>query len=269
SFDLEIPSCADGDRCLGVLTFNMRHRDVPLQLHALAQGLRADLGQLPDFILCQEVVFDRPRAREHEDTAADLASLLDYEVRGTPRRSGLEGLAILSRHPFDHYAYLHLEARDGFFSGGFPRVSIMGEFQVASIGRVRVVNVHLAYRRSRNETRREQLRETLAWMADRQHEVAADVIVLGGDFNIEPQWDEFDVLEGWQDYNSDTPTLGRPGKPHRRVDYFFVAAPDRVVDSVGEGILWPDGLPTVDGAARFWVSDHLLLLHVFSLGPET
>ena len=270
-----IPSCPDGDACLSAMTFNMRHRNVPIQLEALAKGLRADVPRLPDFILCQEVVFGRPQRKGEENTAALLATLLGYHERGTARKNGMEGLAILSRHPFDHYDQRHLGSRDGFFSGGFPRVSVMGEFLVPDLGRVRVVNVHLAHRRSRHELRREQLRETLAWMADREREVPADVILLGGDFNIEPEWEELALVHDsaangdlvFADHNPRVPTSGRAGNPSRRVDYFFVAAPNRNVDSVGEAILWPHGLLTSDGTARFWLSDHLLLMHVFAIRP--
>ncbi len=69
------------------------------------------------------------------------------------------------------------------------------------------------------------------------------------------------------DHNTRVPTSGRSGNPYRRVDYFFVAAPNRTVDSMGEAILWPHGLLTSDGTARFWVSDHLLLMHVFAIRP--
>lgn len=271
-----IPACALDAGCLSVLTFNTKHRDVPIQLQAVANGLKADLLRLPDFILLQEVVFGRPRKKGHDNTAAALAELLGFECRGTAREDGTEGVAILSSHPFEHYEFKHLGARDGFLSAGFPRVSVMGEFAVAGIGRVRVVNVHLAHQQSSNDVRRAQLTETLQWMADRQSEVPADVIVLGGDFNIEPGWEEISVLKDvsatgglpFADFNSTAHTSGAVGELYRRVDYLFVASPDRTIESAGEGILWRDGVPTADGSARFWPSDHVPLLHVFTIGAE-
>ena len=269
-------SCPDGSRCLSVLSFNMQHRDSPIQLDAMAHCLRADRSPSPDFILCQEVVFGRPKRRGEENTAVLLANLLEYHSQATSRRGGSEGVAILSRYPFDHYSYKHLEAEDGFLSGGFPRVSVMGEFIVPNSGRVRVVNVHLAHRRSRHKIRREQLEETLEWIAQRERAVPADITILGGDFNIEPEWEELAVVRDpgacaglyFHDYNSRIPTSGRLGKPYRRVDYVFVAAPYRQVESVCEAPLWPQGMPTRDGSARFWISDHLPLLHVFAIGPS-
>ena len=58
----------------------------------------------------------------------------------------------------------YIGARDALLSGGFPRVSVMGEFSIQGIGRVRVVSIHLTQRLSQSEIRRQQLKETLDWM---------------------------------------------------------------------------------------------------------
>ncbi len=270
-----IPTCPGPSGCFSVLTFNMKHRDVPLQLDAAARYLKTQLPTMPDFILCQEVVFDRPKKKGADNTATVLADLLGYQARGTARDGGGEGVAILSRHPFDYYDYLHIESRDGLFSGGFPRVSVMGEFTIPD-GKIRVVNVHLTQRPSQHEIRLAQLQETLDWMAKRQREAPADVIVLGGDFNIEPQWNRLGVLTDasatggvtFVDFNSKDNTSGNVGEPWQRVDYIFVAGVNRGVSSVGEAILWREGVPTVDGSARFWPSDHWPLLHVFTVAAK-
>jgi endonuclease/exonuclease/phosphatase family metal-dependent hydrolase len=270
-----IPACGNASGgCFSVLTFNMKHRDVPLQLDAAARYLKTQFQDLPDFILCQEVVFDRPKSRGAPDTASALAEHLGYQSRGDARDGGHEGLAILSRHPFEYYDHLHLQSRDGLLSGGFPRVSVMAEFTIPD-GKVRVVNVHLTQRQSQHDIRAAQLQETLRWMDARQREVPADIIVLGGDFNIEPQWNrlpqliESSAAEGddvkFLDFNSTESTSGNVGDPRQRVDYIFIAGVDRKVSSLGEAILWREGVPTVDGAARFWPSDHLPLLHVFTV----
>jgi len=271
-----LPSCAGTGGCLRVITFNTKHRDVPVQLAAVAKRLQSDFPQPPDFILCQEVVFDRPKSKAQDNTAAALAAQLGegWHCRAVAREGGPEGVAILSPHPFEHFEHLHLKTRDAWHKAGFPRVSVMGEFQLPPIGRVRVVNVHLAHRHSAHDIRREQLRETLEWMAARQREVPADAIILGGDFNIEPGWDEWSVLKDasvnggleFHDFNSATPCSGKVGRPFQRVDYVYIAAPQRAVTSAGEAILWPHGIPTVDGASRFHPSDHLPLLQVLEIG---
>jgi len=254
------------------MTFNLKHRDVPLQLNAAARALKSQMPTPPDFILCQEVVFDRPAKKGADNTAAVLADYLGYECRGTAREGGDEGVAILSRHPFEYYDHLHIQARDALLSGGFPRVSVMGEFTIPD-GRVRVVNVHLTQRPTQHDIRDAQLRETLDWMATRQREAPADIIVLGGDFNIEPQWNRLALLNDssatggiqFADFNSTENTAGNVGEPWQRVDYIFVAGVAHTVSSVGEAILWRDGVLTVDGSSRFWPSDHLPLVHVFAV----
>jgi endonuclease/exonuclease/phosphatase family metal-dependent hydrolase len=271
-----IPACDQDAGCLSILTFNTKHRDVPLQTQAIANALKADFTRMPDFVLLQEVVFGRAKKKGHDNTAAALAELVGYECRGTAREHGMEGVAILSIHPFDHYEFKHLDSRDGFLSAGFPRVSVMGEFAIPGIGLVRVVNVHLAHQRSSNDVRRAQLIETLQWMADRQRDVPADVIVLGGDFNIEPGWEEMTVIEDasvtggltFMDFNTTAFTSGAVGDLYRRVDYVFMASPNRRAESVGEGILWRGGIATVDGSSTFWPSDHVPLLQVFAIGAE-
>jgi endonuclease/exonuclease/phosphatase family metal-dependent hydrolase len=271
-----IPTCACDHCCLSVLSYNTKHRDVPIQMDAVARKLKADFSQPVDFILLQEVVFGRPKSSGRDNTAAALADLIGFQSMGTARDGGEEGVAILSRYPFEHYEYRHLKARDALLAGGFPRVSVMGEFRVPDLGLVRVVNVHLAYRVSQHDVRRAQLKETLEWMAQRQNLVPADVIVLGGDFNCEPGWDELALVSDanacggllFLNANSQTPTSGDVGDYYRRVDYIFVAAVNRRVESTGEVALWRSGIPTSDGSTRFFPSDHQPLLHVFAIKPE-
>jgi endonuclease/exonuclease/phosphatase family metal-dependent hydrolase len=136
-----------------------------------------------------------------------------------------------------------------------------------------VVNVHLTQRRSQSDIRRQQLQETLEWMNRRQAEAPADVIILGGDFNCTAGAQEFALVRDvevcgnlrFADYNSAAPTSGTMGDPYERIDYILIAAPERTVGSIGEAVLWHDGIPTIDGSSAFWPSDHLPLLQVFSI----
>lgn len=272
------PACDSAGTCLSVLTWNTKHRDVPIQLAAVAEEFKRTFSkQQPDFILLQEVVFDRPASKGQDNTAAALAEQIGYQVRGEARDGGAEGVAILSRHPFEYFDHLHITARDALLSGGFPRVSVMGEFNMPGVGRVRVVNLHLTQRLSQSDIRRQQLQETLDWMARREKEVKADVIILGGDFNCEIDAPEIALMRDvnacggltFVDHNSRTPTSGKLGDPFERIDYVFIASPMRSVSSIGEAVLWRDGVPTADGSGHFHPSDHLPMLQVYSIGPTS
>jgi endonuclease/exonuclease/phosphatase family metal-dependent hydrolase len=267
-----------GGKRLAVLSFNMQHKDQPQQLAAMADQLGADVPRLPDFILCQEVLFKRARHKGQDNTAAVLADELGYHCRGTKRTSDREGVAIVSRYPFDHYESKHLKARTAAFLLGFRRVSVMGEFLVPDVGRVRVVSVHFAYQSFEHHVRRKQLTETLEWIADRQAEVPAELTVLGGDFNIEPHWSELkpmwdtELTGGlrFSDWNGDDPTRGPKGNPNVRIDYIFVAASGCNLRMMGEKLLFGEKLRRRNGSGRFWLSDHLAVLHEYAIGrPPT
>jgi endonuclease/exonuclease/phosphatase family metal-dependent hydrolase len=257
---------------LSVLTFNMEHRDKPKELAVMAKHLKQDLTRLPDFILLQEVVFNRGERKGQDNTAEVLGDQLGYHTRGTKRNGDKEGIAIASKYSFAHYEELRLEAQTSRFLLGFNRVSVMGEFQVPGIGRVRVVNVHFTNWEFESHIRTRQLKETLEWTAARNREVPADLIFFGGDFNIEPDWSELDLVFDakqalgleFQDFNTTNPTHGSTGKPRHRVDYIFVCAPTHGVKMNGEQRLFAEGLKT-DSGKRFHLSDHVPVLHEYDV----
>ena len=257
---------------VSVLTFNMKHKDKPNELAVMAKQMKQDLTRVPDFILLQEVVFNRSARKGRDNTAEVLADQLGYHARGTKRSSDREGIAIASRYPFAYYDELHLEAQTNRLLLGFNRVSVMGEFDVPSIGRVRVVNVHFTNWEFESHVRTRQLKETLEWIAARNKEAPADLIIFGGDFNIEPDWSEldlvFDAKEAlgleFHDFNTDQPTHGKVGKPRHRVDYIFVCAPNSNLHMKGEQRLFTDGL-VADSGKRFHLSDHVPMLHEYSV----
>ncbi len=259
---------------LAVLSYNMQHRDRPRELAAFAETLREVEG-LPDFILCQEVLFGLHKTRDSDNTAAILADELGYHAMGTDRRGSREGVAIVSRYPFTFYDERHLKARTSPLLFGFARVSVMGEFIVAGIGRVRVVTTHLAYQPWEGHVRRKQLDETLAWLAEREAREPAAVTIFGGDFNLRPGAPEFAPLFDprvtgrlrFLDANTLMPTLGWPGHPFKRVDYIFVSAPYDNVRFDGERLLFAEGVWYNDGSRRFHPSDHLPVLHGYTLTP--
>ncbi len=257
-----------------VLSYNMQHESDREDLSILA-GYLQDLDSPPDFILCQEVMFRRGPDGPG-NTAAVLADELGYASRGTKRRSDGEGCAIVSRHTFAHYDELHLKARTSPLLLDFARVSVMGEFQVPGLGRVRVINVHFAYQDFEHHVRRKQLKETMEWLAERDREVPADVTILGGDFNMTPYRQEFApmldpaVTGGlvFHNANSLDPTRGPKGNPTKRIDYIFVAAPNRDIGFRGETLLFPNGLVRRDGR-QYFLSDHVPVLHRYTVSEPT
>jgi len=261
------PASAANPPTLNVMTINMEHKDRPHQLRVAADYMRDSLERLPDFILCQEVKFERDDALA-PNTAAVLGRELGYECKGTRRKSDNEGVAIISRFPFLFYDELHLRAQTSPLLLGFNRVSVMGEFFIPKIGRVRVVNVHFTNWAFEHHIRDKQLAETLKWIDQRQTKVPAAITFFGGDFNAKHNWGEMKQLApgattmDFQDYNGVDPTQGTPGSPHKRIDYIFVSAASRLLFG-GEQILFKERLR--DGDSSFHLSDHCAVLHRYTL----
>src|SRR5688572_2905509 len=69
---------------IDVLTINLEHRDRPHELKSAAAHLRSQPHRLPDFILCQEVMFNR--SGQFDNVAATFANELGYQCRGTKRK---------------------------------------------------------------------------------------------------------------------------------------------------------------------------------------
>jgi endonuclease/exonuclease/phosphatase family metal-dependent hydrolase len=263
------PAFAAQPPSLNVMTINMQHKDRPHELKVMADYLRGNLDRVPDFILCQEVVFGRDEIMA-PDTAAVLARELGYSSRGTKRKSDSEGVAIISRFPFLFYDELHLKAQTSPLLLGFNRVSVMGEFFVPKIGRVRVVNVHLTNWEFEHRIRARQVAETMKWLQDRQAKVPAAVTFFGGDFNSRRHWNEMKPLDelptgktlAFEDFNTTSPTMGSPGSPRKRIDFIFAATGGRLTFG-SEKILFKDKL--TDGDSSFHLSDHCAVLHHYDL----
>jgi len=252
---------------LNVMTINMEHRDRPHELRVAADYLRTHLEKLPDFILCQEVKFERDDELA-PNTAAVLGRELGYECKGTRRKSDNEGVAIISRYPFLFYDELHLKAQTSPLLLGFNRVSVMGEFFIPKIGRVRVVDVHFTNWGFEHHIRDKQLSETLKWIDQRQAKAQAAITFFGGDFNAKHNWNEMKQLAdgvttqmAFEDYNGVDFTQGSPGSPKKRIDYIFVSSANRLLFG-GEQILFKDALK--DGGSSFHLSDHCAVLHRYT-----
>lgn len=254
------------------MTANLHRNTRPGDMRLFADNIRADLGDKPDFLLCQEVMFST--LGPGRSAAGVLAKGLGYDWRGNPRGAGsIEGSAILSRHPFLYYDALTLKSSPSRWKLGFRRMSVMGEFAVPGVGRVRVVNVHFQDGPAKSANRRAQLAETLQWTAERESVAPATITFLGGDFNAAPDAAEFSALNGsdskitFQNFN--TLRLSKFDKEMRscilRLDNIYVACTKGdLVQLESEEILWPEGLSDQNGSRRF-VSDHLPMMHTYSL----
>jgi endonuclease/exonuclease/phosphatase family metal-dependent hydrolase len=258
-------SSADS-QTLDVLTINLEHRDRPHELKTAASYLRSQPYRLPDFIMCQEVMFNR--GGQFDNVAAVFANELGYQCRGTKRKSDSEGVAIISKYPFDFYDELHHKAQTTRVLLGFNRVSIMGEFLVPNVGRVRIVDVHYTNWGFEAHVRRRQIDETVKWIADRQVQQPAAITFLGGDFNAKRNWSEMKKLDQrhgdgtivFDDYNTDVPSQGLFGPPDQRIDYIFVSA--------GSGLSFEAEWMVF--ANNFRISDHIGVMHTYRINnPAT
>lgn len=260
---------------LNVMTLNMEHHNKPDELRAMAADLRAG-GKIPDFILCQEVRFERHGDDQdpEDNTAAVFAKYLGYYCKGTKRTSDSEGIAILSRYPFAHYDSINLKSQTLRVLLGFRRVSVMGEFNVPNVGLVRVTDTHLTNWEFEGHVRNKQIAETMQWVDGREKAQPAAVNLFGGDFNAKSNWSEMSQIcqkmPGgcnlcFQDHNGTEPTQGMHGSPSKRIDFIFVAGGGpKTVQFLGEKLLWKSGLLTADGD-HFYPSDHLGVIHSYAV----
>jgi endonuclease/exonuclease/phosphatase family metal-dependent hydrolase len=266
------PATADS---LCVMSINLEHHDKPEEMRAMAENLKS-LPRMPDFILCQEVYFERrDKVHTEDNTAAVFADYLGYYCKGTKRTSDREGIAIISKYPFDHYDSINLKSQTLRVLLGFRRVSVMGEFTVPGLGKVRITDTHLTNWPWEGHVRNKQIAETMKWIEDREKAAPAALNFFGGDFNARSQWSEMDQVKNstvhgglvYHDYNGTDFTQGSHGNPSQRIDFIFVSAAgalDKAMQFTGEQLLWKAGLTRADGE-HFYPSDHLGVIHTYTL----
>jgi endonuclease/exonuclease/phosphatase family metal-dependent hydrolase len=266
------PAVVAAPRPLNVMTVNLEHHDKPFELQTVAGLLKSNAARLPDFIFCQEVLFNR--GGTEDSTAEVFAKALGFHVRGTKRTSDREGIAILSKYPIDYYDSINLKSQTSRLLLGFRRVSTMAETTVPGVGKVRLVNVHFTNWGFETHVRREQLRETLEWAAARERQAPAALTFLAGDFNAEPDFAEMSLIKdrtvtgplAFRDSNGSEFSQGGHGSPNKRIDFIFVSGQNLPAFS-GEELLWKRGVPTADGGS-FYLSDHLAVLHHYVMAPQ-
>lgn len=172
----------------------------------------------PDIVVLQEV-FAAPEAGAHTGDALAAALTMDQiheAARPGWRRHGdgavasTSGLSLLSRIPIKSHLRLELPAdSDG------ERIAIAAWMEWNG-GRIAIVNLHLTYQPDAHALRRRQLKDLVKGITGG---VAADAIVLAGDFNAEPDspplnWlresSGFSVSDAWDAAGGPRPTMTEP-----------------------------------------------------------
>ena len=235
------------------------------------------LGPLaPDVICLQEV---RQVPGSVPNTARHLAQLMDLQhVAFAPVQQwgdGMEGLAIISRHPLASQA----EAELPTIEGRSRRKCLGVAVDLPGVGPRWIFTTHLAYRLGDGALRE---RQVLAAVEHLQQHRGDQPAVLCGDFNAVPESDEVRYLRGLTSIDGQRTYLqdafarcnpGAPGytwaaenpytaglkwlEPDRRLDYIFVTP----LHSSGAGKIHACRMVcTEPDTAGVWCSDHFGLL---------
>lgn len=271
---------------LTILTLNLAMVAVPLPTGMeipispyIARRLNAAPAMLrdsgADILMLQEVF--TPRCR-----AALLESMKDTHPYALWRRSGASlmgnGLLILSRWPIDKGQFIPFTGKHRLAQSVWQRGLLTAELQVARLGALRLVNVHLSpdppfITPDGSRTRAYRAREIeflLAAAAD-----SAEETILAGDFNASPEIcpDDYRSLVegGYNDVFADihgsrsAPTfersnlLVRKGRyrawPDQRADHILLKAGTQL-KPVNAQIVFREPLADSDGAPQHPLSDH-------------
>lgn len=265
---------ADSSARIRIFTFNILRTNglAENEMKSLARYFKERPDKTPDFILLQEVYSYNSKDPARAHAAAILAREMNYHVKYA-NKGGIigpsEGSAILSRFPFEHF--------DSISMGSAPlldslRLAVMGEFMVPGIGRVRVVNVHLAYAPDMKKFRRSQVKQTLQWMCKRESnaETSAAVSFLGGDFNASADSGELAAIFNsaycgffnFQNFNTKDFTCGSKERHDKyRIDQIFVSGGPLKVQFLGETLPGKEGTESYNEEIKF--SDHVPVYHEY------
>ncbi len=131
-------------------------------------------------------------------TTDQLARELGWKSYSERRVSDNEGLGVLYPKRADVEEILSLQLKAKASSKDFSRMALMSRLNHPRIGKIRLVNVHLAHQANGGLIRKNQLREVIAWIQDLENSEPSDLVVMGGDFNTgetESSYKgEFDIL---------------------------------------------------------------------------
>jgi endonuclease/exonuclease/phosphatase family metal-dependent hydrolase len=167
-------------------------------------------------------------------TTDQLANELGWKSFSERRVSDNEGLGILYPRRADVEEILTLQLKAKASPKDFSRMALMGRLNHPKIGKIRIVNVHLAHQMDGGLIRKKQLREVIAWIKDLEKSDPSDLIIMGGDFNTgktdRSYSGEFDLLtKSTFRFKEVKPTGATYSYKdmktgHRRlIDHFFIA----------------------------------------------
>ena len=220
---------------LTVVTLNIwnNNGDWPTRLDLITTELAA---LRPDVVMLQEVL-QNPELPNQAETLADRLGLPHVHFVSVDSVGALKryGNAIVSAHPFVETATLRLPPFDAYRMAAYAQIEV---------GRqpVRLYTTHL-HNPATTDGRGARAME-IAHLLDFIDATGGEApLVLGGDFNAEPDWPEMRILEGYRDLGGAGITFGSPytGVAGRRIDYLFDAAhPGLVPVSAGVALDQPD-----------------------------
>lgn len=116
-------------------------------------------------------------------TTDQLAKELGWRSFSERRVSDNEGLGVLHPKKADVEEILTLQLKAKGSPKDFSRMALMALLNHPTIGKVRVVNVHLAHQIEGGLIRKKQLREVISWIQELEKSNSSDLVILGGDFN--------------------------------------------------------------------------------------
>ncbi len=238
---------------LTVATLNIWHdqRDWPARLDLIERELAA---LRPDVVFLQEVLQKEGLPNQAQAIADRLGlgyvHFVSIDSVGAVKRYGN---AILSAHPFSETDERRLPPLDAQRTAAYAQVEVGGR-------PIRLYTTHLHHPPT-VEGRGARAME-IAHLLDFVEATGDGApLVLGGDFNAEPDWPETQMLDRFRDLGGAGITWGPPytGVDGRRIDYLFDAADPRLVP-IAAGV----ALDRADAQGRY-PSDHFAVFARFVL----
>jgi endonuclease/exonuclease/phosphatase family metal-dependent hydrolase len=252
TFWLGISASSKAQDTLTVLSYNIYHAESSQEA---GKSMLQEIGQFiadqdPDFVALQEVDSATTRLAEINndrsfglaDSLAKLAGLHAYFGKAISFDGGRYGIAILSKHKFDTHTVKLPNPRQGEH-----RVMVILEGKTSWGSSIKFVGTHLDHQYKENRLAQiKAIKEKISG-----HESA---VILAGDFNFEPQSEEYQRLEnqwldaGWEYANKFAPAFTYPSEsPEKRIDYIWLSNNTKweVLEYKTPDIRYSDHLPVV------------------------
>lgn len=211
------------ENILKVLTYNIHHANPPtkegyIDLSAIAKVINESGA---DLVALQEIDVNTQRSGKDVNQAAELGRLTGmnhFFVKGIDYEGGEYGIAVLSRFKILKADSLRLPMKKGI--GGEPRVLALITVKLAKGKKIVFGSTHLDLKA---ETRVLQA----AAITNHLKHVKTPVI-LGGDFNAQPETTEIDIFD--QDFKRSSILNGFTipvTNPNREIDFIMFKPKDQ------------------------------------------